>query len=308
MGKSETILEIVNSGIGLKLPKHDENLEIVEAVVPANSSLAGQIVTETRLSKSYKAELVALSRNGEKIRGKMEKIRMLHGDLLLLSVDKSFFENSDVMRDLVILSKIKKTTAPKPYRLRILSILMGVVAMLILVGVLSLVQACLFILSGMLLLNLMSFRDINKEIDVDLIVLLVSALALGNALIKTGAAELISTNFIRLFYPFGVLGLLIGLFVLTAFLTSFVTNVAAISIAFPIAFAVSNELGLAGKPFYVVIVFAASAAFITPVGYQTNWMVYGPGGYNTKDFVRVGTPLALLYAVACIAFVYFRYL
>ncbi len=308
MGKSDTIMDIVNSGIGLRLPKHDEDLEIVEAVVPANSSLTGQAVNETKLTQHYKAELVALSRNGEKIRGKMEKMRLMHGDLLLLSVDRTFLDNSDVTRDLVILSKIKKNIAPKPYRLRMVVVIMAVVIGCVAAGVINLFQACLFILSGMLLFKLFSFRDINKEIDVDLIVLLVSALTLGNALISTGAAELISTNFIRLFYPFGLLGILIGLFVLTVLLTSFVTNVAAVSIAFPIAYSVSTELGIEGTPFYVAIAFAASAAFITPISYQTNWMVYGPGGYTSKDFMRVGLPLAIIYGITCITFIYLRYL
>ncbi len=307
MGKSETIIEIVNSGIGLRLPKHNENLEIVEAVVPANSSLTGQVVTETKLTEHYNAELLALSRNGEKISGKMDKMRLMHGDLLLLSVDKNFFENSDVVRDLVLLSKINKTAAPHPIKLRIaLAIIAGVVGFAI-AGLISLFQACLFILAGMLALKLFNFRDINKEIDTDLVVLLVSALTLGNALISTGAAEIISSNFIRLFYPFGILGILIGLFILTVLLTSFVTNVAAVSIAFPVAYSISNELGTDGTPLFIAIAFAASAAFITPISYQTNWMVYGPGGYTSKDFMRVGFPLAIIYSITCITFIYLRY-
>lgn len=308
MGNSETIMDIVNSGIGLRLPKHDENLEIVEAVVPANSSLTGKVISETKLTQYYNAELVALSRNGEKMSGKMDNMKLMHGDLLLLSVDKNFFENSDAMKDLVILSKIKKDKAPKKSKLQLMLVIISVVVGCAIAGLFTLFQACLFILSGMLLLKLFSFREINKELDIDLIVLLVSALTLGNALIKTGAAEIISSNFITLFSPFGILGILIGLFVLTVLLTSFVTNIAAVSIAFPIAYSVSNELGIDGTPLFVAIAFAASAAFITPISYQTNWMVYGPGSYTSKDFLKVGLPLAIIYSITCITFIYFRYL
>lgn len=308
MGKSDTIMDVVNSGIGLQLPKSGDDTEIIEAVIPANSSLAGQSSAKAKLSEDYNAELVALSRNGEKISGKMDNMRLKHGDLLLLSVDKNFFENANVIHDLVILSKISNNQAPKPIRRKIIIVLIGLVMASTFLGFINLFQACLFILSGMLGLKMFSFRDISKEIDIDLIVLLVSALTLGNALIKTNAAELISTNFIALFYPFGIIGILIGLFVLTALLTSFVTNVAAISIAFPIAYSVSSKLNIDGTPLFVTIVYAASAAFITPIGYQTNWMVYGPGNYTSKDFIKVGFPLAIIYGITCILFIYLRYL
>jgi len=81
-----------------------------------------------------------------------------------------------------------------------------------------------------------------------------------------------------------------------------VTNVAAVSIMFPVAYSLAEQLGIEGTPLYVVLAFAASAAFLTPVGYQTNWMVYGPGGYKPQDFLRVGFPLLILYAITCITF------
>ncbi len=163
-------------------------------------------------------------------------------------------------------------------------------------------------LMAVLGLRLFNFKEIKKTVDVDLVVLLVSALAIGKALINTGAADLVATGFVELLLPVGKTAILIGLFVLTVALTSFVTNVAAVSIMFPVAFALTQQLGMeSGTPLYVAICFAASAAFITPVGYQTNWMVYGPGGYTNKDFFRVGTPLLLIYSVVCITFILLYY-
>ena len=105
----------------------------------------------------------------------------------------------------------------------------------------------------------------------------------------------------------GPVAVLTVLFIVTTLLTSLITNPAAVSIMFPIAMALSVQLHLAATPFFVAIAFAASGDFMTPIGYQTNLMVYGPGGYTFKDFVRVGTPLTVIYAAVCIGFITMYY-
>ena len=187
-------------------------------------------------------------------------------------------------------------------------IILGIVLTLALFKGITLFTALLFITTALLTLGMFNFKDIKKHLDIDLIILLVSALVLGNALIKTGAADLVANKFVELLLPLGESVVIIGLFLITVALTSFVTNVAAVSIMFPIAYSVSQQMGLVdGTPLFITIAFAASAAFITPVSYQTNWMVYGPGGYKAKDFLRVGTPLLLLYGFTCIVFIIFYY-
>ncbi len=312
MGKPATIMDLVHAGIGLRLPSENPDTEVVEAVIPANSALAGQKVAGSKFQEKYDAELVALHRNGEKITGKLDEWFLDHGDLLLLSVKDSFFKNADVVRDLYVISTLKKHESQhfNPQKVRWLllglSLIIGITAL----NLVSLFVGLLLMLGLFLILRLFSFKDISNTLDIDLVMILVCALTLGDALIKTGAAQIVSQTFIQLFLPFGKEAVLIGLFILTVILTTFITNVAAVSVAFPLAYSLAQNADLqvlSGKPFYLAIAFAASAAFMTPISYQTNWMVYGPGGYTTKDFFRVGFPLTILYSVVCITYILLRY-
>ncbi|GAB4328451.1 MAG: SLC13 family permease [Flammeovirgaceae bacterium] len=307
MGKTESIMELVNSGIGLRFPKHDEDLEIVEAVIPANSNLANKQVIDVGFKKKYDAELIALHRNHEKMRSKLEHVKLLQGDLLLLSVGKGFHQNSDVEKDMYILSRIQREIAPNAWKLRFFLITTFVLIVLAFMGYLSTFLTSFFVLSLLVTLNLFTFRDIQKEIDLDLFVVLGCALTLGSAIIKTGTGQFVADHFIALFSPLGYVGIIVGVFLLTQTLTAFVTNAAAVSIAFPFAYSISQQLGIDGTPLFVAICFASSGDFITPFGYQTNLMVYGPGGYTPKDFFKVGFPLTLIYTTISIIFILIQY-
>ncbi|MBT28695.1 MAG: SLC13 family permease [Thalassobius sp.] len=309
MGKPEQIIQLANGNSGLSLPNHGHNLELVEAVIPANSAISGKTVKDANFKDEYKAELVAIHRNGEKLEGKLTEKKLAQGDLLLLSVDDAFLKSSKPSDDLYIISKLKNgnINLPSPKKLRWFTACLILFLSGAIFGLYSFFSALLFIMSSLLMLNLFTFKEISQEVDIDLVILLVCALTFSNALIQTGTADMIASSFIKLFLPFGNIALLIAIFALTVFLTSFITNVAAVSIVFPIALAISTDLGLEGTPFFLAIAFGASAAFMTPVSYQTNWMVYGPGGYNAKDYLRVGLPLVLIYSFTCLSFICLRY-
>ena len=308
MGKPETIFDMVNAESGLALPNHDKNMEVVEAVLPANSSLNNKQVDQVKFKERYGAEVVAVQRNGDRVgEGSIEGTTLAHGDLVLLSVDEGFFKNTDAKKDFYPLSKIDKSVPVAPRNLNIFLGLLALIFAGIFTGFISLFLGLLLILGVMLLLRLYDVREINSAVDIDLIVLLASALTIGNAMIKTKAAEPVVGAFIHFLEPYGAVVILIGIFIMTVLLTSFITNVAAVSIMFPFAYSLSDTMGIDSPAFYVGIAYAASAAFITPVSYQTNWMVYGPGGYSNRDFLRVGLPLAGLYMTVCIVFISLRY-
>jgi di/tricarboxylate transporter len=105
----------------------------------------------------------------------------------------------------------------------------------------------------------------------------------------------------------GPVAVLASLFLVTTFLTALITNAAAVSIVFPIAMSVAEQLDLSYTPFFAAIAFAASGDFMTPIGYQTNLMVYGPGGYTFRDFFKVGSPLTVMYIILCIGFISYFY-
>ena len=139
-----------------------------------------------------------------------------------------------------------------------------------------------------------------EEMDWMVVVLLAAIIPLGIALQKSGAAHQLALWIAALAGPFGPYGLLAAVYILTSVLTNLISNVAAAALAFPIAGALAVSAGLSATPFAIAVMFAASNAFVTPIGYQTNLFVYGPGGYRFGDFLRVGGPLSVITAAAAI--------
>jgi len=210
------------------------------------------------------------------------------GDLFFLSVPKPVKEKQ------------------KPY-LKAVGVASLLALVLGVVGIVPLFNACVIILAALVFLGVMSLRQIRKELDLSLLLILVCSLAIGVALNKSGAADLMAGLLIKSGESMGPIAVIFLLFMVTIFLTALITNAAAVSIVFPIAMAMAQQMQMDYTPFFVAIAFAASGDFMTPIGYQTNLMVYGPGGYSFRDFVRVGTPLTLLYIIICIVFISFFY-
>jgi di/tricarboxylate transporter len=138
-------------------------------------------------------------------------------------------------------------------------------------------------------------KEVPKTINYDLILIIALSLALGTAMTKTGMASDISNVFVEIFKPYGIFSLFIGLFILTNLLASVITNIGAVAVVFPVAISLASQLGIDPKPFAILIAYAGAASFITPIGYQTNLMVYGPGGYSFKDFLKIGLPMTILF-------------
>jgi di/tricarboxylate transporter len=126
-------------------------------------------------------------------------------------------------------------------------------------------------------------------------------------MILSGAGVMVADWIIDLLSPIGRTAILIGLILLTNLMTSLIGNVGAVSIAFPVALGISQSMGIDGTPYFLGIAYAASAAFITPFSYQTNLIIYGPGGYNLKDFVRIGIPLTFIYLAIAFAAILLLY-
>jgi di/tricarboxylate transporter len=154
---------------------------------------------------------------------------------------------------------------------------------------------------------LLNIVEIKRNLDLGLLVLLVCSLVIGVALEKSGTAQLIAHGLIGSVKSLGPVAVISSLFIITLILTSFITNAATVSIMFPIAMSIAEQMQLSYTPFFVAIAFAASGSFITPIGYQTNLMVYGPGSYSFRDFMKVGGPLTIIYSLICITFISLYY-
>jgi len=151
-------------------------------------------------------------------------------------------------------------------------------------------------------------KDMPNSIDYNLGLVIVLSLALGTAMMKSGAASLMANGLISVFLPMGTTGVLFGIYFLTAVLAAYITSKAAVAVVFPVALTVAHQLGVPGTPFILVVAYAAACTFITPHGYVTNLMVYGPGGYSYKDFLRIGLPITILYMVVAVAILSVIYL
>lgn len=310
-GNTQSIYQLIKEDNGLSVPE-DQNTELeeqfnfVEAVIPANSELVGVRIRDSDFRKRYNASIIAIHRNGKRVPGKVGEMNLAGGDFLLLLAGDNR-ENGNHEKDLFFLSVPKKVKSEKSKNLGIVGVLSVVLLICGVVGVFPLFDVCLVILSALVFFGVLSLVEIRRELDLSLLLILVCSLALGVGLEKSGTADWIANLLITSVQTFGPVAVLASLFMVTIFLTALITNAAAVSIVFPIAMAIAEQMDLSYTPFFVAIAFAASGDFMTPIGYQTNLMVYGPGGYTFRDFAKVGTPLTLLYTILCIGFISYFY-
>ena len=299
-GDTNNIMDLINIGKGLILPEkaseyHQDQIEVIEAVIANFSSIVGKTVKEANFRNRYDAAIIAIHRNGERISGKIGDIELKPSDVLLLYAGHDFNNRVDLYRDLYVINKVRQIAEPgnkKYYALAL--ILLGSLVLLITKG-LELFPSLLIIFSMMAGFKLITVQDVRRELDFNMIGILVLSLAVGQAMIRSGAGELAAGWMIDIFAPMGRTSILIGLIIVTNILTALIGNVGAVSIAFPIALGISTSLHISGMPLYLGIAYGASAAFITPFSYQTNLIIYGPGGYNLRDFARIGFPVTLIY-------------
>jgi len=304
-GETEAIADMVKSRSGLNIPEvgmlsKKSRTEIVEVVVSQNSTIVNKTVREANFRSKYDAAIVSVHRNGELIKGKVGEVILKAGDVLLLFTGENFVARTVATKDFYFISKVREMVKLEWYKS---AILLGGLIIAILLAALNffpLFISLLLLLVLSLALQITHPRELPGAIDYNLALIIVLSLALGTAMIKTGTADLVADGVIRLFRPLGVIGILTGIYLITTILAAYITSKAAAAIIFPIALTTAINLSMDPMPFILITAYASAANFMTPVGFQTNLMVYGPGGYSFHDFFRVGAPLTFLYMVVCI--------
>ncbi len=310
-GNTQSIYNLIKEDNGLRIPKQDSlerdgQFHFVEAVIPASSDLIGVRIKDSDFRRKFNASIIAIHRNGRQISGKVGEMILSGGDFLLLLAGEEQF-NEEFEKDLFFVSVPKKLATKKSPWLTWVGV--GCFALLLtgVIGFLPLFTISLVILSVFVLLGVLNITEIKRQLDLGLLMVLVCSLAIGIALEKSGTATIVAAGLIGIGKQLGPVAVLTSLFIVTIFLTALITNAAAVSIVFPIAMAMAEQMSLPYTPFFVAIAFAASGDFMTPIGYQTNLMVYGPGGYSFRDFFRVGAPLTIVYTAICITFISIYY-
>lgn len=287
-----------------KLNDPRDNRCMVEAVVSNTSPLVGMTVREGEFRSRYDAVIIAVHRNGERVEQKIGDIVLRPGDTLLLETHRRFLRRQRNRRDFFLVSHVPESGLVRHDRAYVA---LGIVAAMVIamslerytgVGVLN---VALLAAAALGVTRCLSAEQARRSIDWSTLVTIGAALGLGFVIQRTGLADHLSSHLIAGLHPFGPVGVLAGVYIVTLLLTELVTNNAAAAIAFPIAHAAAMSLGVDFMPFAVVIAMAASAGFATPLGYQTHLIVYGAGGYRFSDYVRVGVPLDVLVMLITLA-------
>lgn len=273
------------------LDKESAERRIVEAVVSPSCEAVGYAIRDVHFRNRYGAVILAVARNGERIKGNLGNIKLEAGDTLLLEARPAFVSRQRYNRDFLLINEHDQARLRHDRAYIALAILVGVV-LTASFGILSMLHAALLGAGLMVISGACTVAQAEKGLDLPVIITIAAAFALGAALNKTGAASLLAQGMIEL--SFGQAWLLLVLTYFTvSVLTEMITNNAAAVLMLPIVLDLTEKLSLNNEPFIFAIMMAASASFATPLGYQTNLMVYGPGGYKVKDFLKVGLPMNL---------------
>ncbi|MFW5938555.1 MAG: SLC13 family permease, partial [Halanaeroarchaeum sp.] len=296
IGEVETGSGTGGDGDGDDAGAEVDDVVTMEVVLLPGSWLSGRPMRVPDVERRHDVTVLALRRGSEVIRQRMREIRLQGGDALLVQTPESFLDELRANRNFVVSGDQRWQSFDRRKIPVALAIVGGVVGL----AALDLVPIMVSALAGivaMIFSGVLRPADAYDAVDWDVIFLLAGVIPLGIAMEKTGAAAFLADGIVvagGLLTPIVLLG---AFYLFTAVLTEVISNNASIVLMIPVAIDVANSLGANPFSFVLAVTFAASTAVMTPVGYQTNLMVYGPGGYRFTDFMRVGIPLQLLLAV-----------
>lgn len=266
---------------------------LVEAVVSDSGPMVGRTIKEGRFRSLYGAVVVAVARNGRRLRQRVGDVLLRPGDTLLLEADPAFVETHRNIRDFYLVSPVPDSSPPRYERMGASALVLAGLLFVTTMGLLPIVVAGLLAAITMVVLRCVSTDGARQAIDWPVLITIGAAIGIGRALETTGVTRMLA----NLLSSVGANDLRLNvllLYLATVLVTELVTNNAAAALMFPVALSMASATGVGVLPFAVTIMMAASNSFITPIGYQTNLMVYGPGGYRFSDFVRIGVPLTAL--------------
>ena len=270
-----------------------EPQQLVEVVITPDSSLIGETLVTLNFRQRYDATVLAIRRGGRVIHARMDGRRLRGGDTLLIQASEDTVSRFAVDRNFVVAGEFY---LPE-YRKSKLPVAVGIVAVVVALAGVGAVPIALSALGGivaMVVTGCLRPTEVYDAVDWNVIFLLAGLIPLGVAMSETGAAAFLAGHVVGLAGGFELLTLLAVFYLLTVVLTNVISNNASVVLMIPVAVDVATSVGANPFAFALAVTFAASTAFVTPVGYQTNLMVYGPGGYRFTDYMRVGAPLQLL--------------
>ncbi|MCK5881641.1 MAG: SLC13 family permease, partial [Sinobacterium sp.] len=303
-GDTEAIADLLRIN-GIEPSENDDHVEslnvdraerrLVEAVVSPHCDSLGQALRDMRFRDRYGAAVLAVARNGERVKGNLGTIKLMAGDTLLLEARPAFVSRQRYNKDFLLINELEETP-PRHERAYLAWGILLAIVITAATGLLSMLNASLIGAALMIVTGCCTVSQAERSLDISVILTIAASFSLGIALQKTGAADFLAGNIVDLSGGIPWL-MLILIYITVSILTETITNNAAAIIMLPIVLEITEKAALNNEPFIFAIMMAASASFATPLGYQTNLMVYGPGGYRFSDFVKVGLPMNIFIAV-----------
>ncbi len=275
---------------------------LFEAVIAPGSQLVGSTLKQIGFRGRYGGAVVAIHRADERVADKPGEVVLRVGDVLLVLAGPAFRPNMGA-RDFLVVAPLDGDGPPREEKAPLVGL--AIVALLVLVGTgtLDILAASFLAAFAVVGLRVLTPSEARDAVDLDVVVLIAASFGLGQAIQASGLADNLASTLIEPFGRFGDRGLLLGVLLATIVVTEMISNNAAAVLVFPVAVSTALAAGLDPRPFAIAVALGASSSFITPIGYQTNMMVYGIGGYRFTDFARLGFPLVILMIIVAMIFI-----
>ncbi|MDH4169397.1 MAG: SLC13 family permease [Acidimicrobiia bacterium] len=274
-----------------------------EAVIGAASPLVGNTLAGIGFRGRYQAAVVGIHRAGEAVHAKLGDVPLRAGDTLLLLAGRDFRNRWRERTDFLLVSRLDGPDLRASAKAPIAALALALVALLPVFDVMTVTRATVLAAGVLVLARVLSPREARDAVDLNVVLMIGGAFGLGAAVQSSGLAETIADGLLDATSSFGDFGVVLGLLLSTMILTELVTNTAAAALVFPTAVTVAADSGIDVRITLIGVAVAASCSFLTPIGYQTNTMVYGPGGYRFTDYLRLGVPLSIIVIIGVSAMV-----
>jgi di/tricarboxylate transporter len=275
-------------------PRQKQGRRLCEAVISESSPLIGRTIRDADFRATYSAAVVAVHRGGKRVEMKIGDISLQSGDTLLLQVGPHFLRAHRHDPAFLLLSEMDDWRPLRRERAWVALLLFAALIVFMSTGFVPITVAATLVAVLMIALGCISASDARRSIEWQVLITIAASFGVGEAIEASGLATAVASSVVEATRPFGPLAALAVIYFLGSLTTELITNNAAAVLMFPFCLETARLYDVNPRPFVIALILAASASFMTPIGYQTNMMVYGPGGYRFFDFMRIGAPLHIV--------------